>query len=108
MKKLVYLLLTIIIMYSIYFDMTVGTLPHANSQKPAAAVAVVHSDVNIPYFKANVKPGDTLLSIVEHQIKKPLPVPMNDLIHDFQSLNPGQSADKIQIGTTYRFPDYTK
>lgn len=108
MKKLSGLLFIILIIYCIYFDMTVGTLPLVNTQKTAAEVSVISPAASIPFFKATVKPGDTLISIVEHQIKKPLPVPIDSLIRDFQTLNPGQTAEKIQIGNAYRFPDYSR
>jgi hypothetical protein len=107
MKKLVGLLLAGLIIYSIYYDMTVGTLPNAAVQ---TAVTVTETNVkpesNVPYFEASVEPGDTLVTVVEHKMRKPLPVSMGKLIRDFQTLNPGQAADKIQVGKTYRFPFY--
>jgi hypothetical protein len=105
MKKLAGLLLSGLIIYCVYFDMTVGTLPYEHT-KTAVTETIVKPDSNIPYFETSVEPGDTLITIVEHKLRKPLPVSMNKLIHDFQSLNPGQAADKIQIGKTYRFPFY--
>ncbi len=55
-----------------------------------------------------VEPGETLISIVESHIEKSLPVSIDQLIEDFQTLNPGQAPEKIQIGSTYQFPDYSK
>lgn len=107
MKKLVGLLLFILTIYCIYFDLTVGTLPHVNMNSTVTK-AVIKQETGIPYFKVKVNPGDTLISIVEHQIKKPMPVSISDLIRDFQSLNPGVSSEIIRIGKTYRFPDYSK
>ncbi len=105
MKKLVGLLLFILIIYCIYFDMTVGTLPHDHSQK-AVTETIEKPDSTIPYFEASVEPGDTLITIVEHKLGRPLNVSMDKLIRDFQTLNPGQPANQIQIGKTYRFPYY--
>lgn len=111
MKQLVAFLLFILIAYAIYIDLTVGTIPNTHSAKveaePASAI-VKPTETSIPVFEATVKPGDTVISIVEHHIKKPLPVSINDLIDDFLKLNPGKDPEKIQIGTTYLFPDYTK
>ncbi|XJZ26243.1 hypothetical protein ACF5W4_12670 [Bacillota bacterium Lsc_1132] len=107
MKKLFGVLLLLIIIYSVYFDLTTGTLPQGGSQK-AEAVVKTKPVSRIPYFEAKVKPGETVMTIVEHQINKPLPVSIPKLIRDFQSLNRGQAAEKIQIGQTYQFPDYSK
>jgi hypothetical protein len=112
MKKLVGILLSILVIYVIYYDLTVGTLPTSPAQKVDAKVEQVNpsSSLNstIPSFDAKVKPGDTVMSIVEHKINKALPVSIQDLIEDFQTLNEGKSPEKIQIGSTYHFPDYSK
>jgi hypothetical protein len=108
MKNLLILLASFLIIYSIYFDISVGTLPHSDTQKVEAVAKPKLSKTRIPYFEVKVEPGDTLLTIVEHRIKKPLPVSITRLIHDFEVLNPDQSAEKIQIGKSYRFPDYAK
>jgi hypothetical protein len=108
MKNLLILLVSFLIIYSIYFDISVGTLPHPDTQKVEAVAKPKLPKARIPYFEVKVEPGDTLMTIVEHQIKKPLPVSITRLIHDFEELNPDQSAEKIQIGKSYRFPDYAK
>lgn len=110
MKKLFGLLFAILVIYVIYFDLTVGTLPSANSKQVDAKIETVRpqAEPSIPSFEAKVKPGETVISIVEHQIDKPLPVSISALITDFQKLNPGKSPEKIQIGSTYHFPDYSK
>lgn len=105
MKKILGLLLSVLVVYAIYFDLSIGTLPHAISQN---TVATPKPEVNFPYFEEKVEPGETLISIVEHQSEHSLSVPMSDLIHDFKSLNPGQSPNKLEIGKTYRFPEYSK
>lgn len=109
MKKLFGVLFAALVVYSIYFDLTVGTLPSASKVQVAGNIAVTEKpQTAIPSFTAKVKPGETLISIVEHHLGKSLPVSINDLIEDFQQLNPGISAEKIKIGTTYHFPDYSK
>jgi hypothetical protein len=108
MKKLFGFLLSVLIIYVIYFDLTVGTLPTSHTQQMNAKVeTIAKPNTDLPSFSAMVKPGETVISIVEHQIKKPLPVSITDLIEDFQKLNPGQTPEKIQIGSTYHFPDYS-
>jgi hypothetical protein len=109
MKKLFGILLTILVIYVIYYDLTVGTLP-TSTPKPVDAKVEQNtaSKTDLPSFDAKVKPGETVISIVEHKINKSLPVSIPDLIEDFQTLNGGKSAEKIQIGSTYHFPDYSK
>jgi hypothetical protein len=111
MKKLFWLLLSILIIYVVYFDLTVGTLPSTSN---AQVEVNNNTDPNtpspktdIPSFTEKVKPGETVISIVEHQLGKSLPVSISVLIKDFQTLNPGKSPEKIQIGSTYHFPDYS-
>ncbi|WP_251555047.1 LysM peptidoglycan-binding domain-containing protein [Neobacillus muris] len=111
MKKLLGLIIAILIIYVIYFDLTVGTLGLPAAEKTeanAASTVQAKPETDIPAFSAKVKPGETVISIVEHQINKPLPVSISTLIEDFKKLNPGESPEKIQIGTTYHFPDYSK
>jgi hypothetical protein len=110
MKKLFGFLLMVLTIYVIYFDLTVGTLHSSRSQQAIALVETrtLPANTDIPSFEATVQPGDTVISIVEHQLNKPLPFSITDLIEDFRKLNPDQTPDKIQIGSTYHFPDYSK
>ncbi|MFJ7729726.1 hypothetical protein ACIQXV_26945 [Neobacillus sp. NPDC097160] len=110
MKKLFGFLFVILVIYVIYFDLTVGTLPASKSKQVDAKVETTvtkEHKSDIPSFDAEVQPGETVISIVEHELKKPLPVSITDLIEDFRKLNPGQTPEKIQIGSTYQFPDYS-
>jgi hypothetical protein len=109
MKNFFGILLLFLILYVIYFDLTVGTLPNAHTQKVDAVTENVGKPLKgMPAFAAKVKPGETAITIVEHHINKPIPVSITDLIEDFRQLNPGQRPEKIQIGATYQFPDYSK
>jgi hypothetical protein len=109
MKRIFLFLFGLLTIYVIYIDLTAGTLPKDESQVPEQIVATMAVPENaIAAFEAEVEPGETLISIVEGHIKKPLPVSIDELIGDFKSLNPGQSPEKIQIGASYQFPDYSK
>ncbi|MFJ5715385.1 LysM peptidoglycan-binding domain-containing protein [Neobacillus sp. NPDC093127] len=110
MKQLFGFLFAILIIYVIYFDLTVGTLPASFTQQhvDAKVETTVKSKTDLPSFDAKVKPGETVISIVEHKINKPLPVSISHLIDDFRKLNPDQTPEKIKIGSTYHFPDYSK
>jgi hypothetical protein len=110
MKKLIGFILTVLIIYVIYIDLTVGTLPSTLTQQVDAKIETPKKQLtpDMPSFEAKVEPGETVISIVEHQLDKSLPVSINDLIEDFRKLNPGETPEKIQIGSTYHFPDYSK
>ncbi|MCM3692408.1 hypothetical protein [Neobacillus niacini] len=109
MKRIFLFLFGLLTIYVIYIDLTAGTLPKDEAQVPEQTVATMAVPENsIAAFEAEVEPGETLISIVEGHIKKPLPVSIDELIGDFKSLNPGQSPEKIQIGASYQFPDYSK
>jgi len=110
-KKLFGFLLAVLIIYVIYIDLTVGTLPSTLTQQVDAKIEVPskpQQKTAIPSFEAKVEPGETVISIVEHQLDKSLPVSISELIGDFRKLNPGETPEKIQIGSTYHFPDYSK
>ncbi|WML30688.1 hypothetical protein RCG24_01875 [Neobacillus sp. OS1-32] len=108
MKKLVGVLLAVLVIYVIYFDLTVGTLPSSAVSHAAVDKTIQKPQTDRAYFDSKVKPGQTVISIVEHQLGKSLPVSITDLINDFKALNEGLSPEKIQIGSTYHFPDYSK
>ncbi|WP_456274023.1 hypothetical protein [Bacillus sp. AK031] len=112
MKKLYIFLVIMIVSYSIYYDLKAGSLP-----KVAEVTVTVHNQpsheneepvqANSPeYFTVKVKSGDTILSLMEQQLDGPLPVPIDQLITDFEILNEGQSPHEIQIGRSYKLPNY--
>ncbi|WP_042355037.1 LysM peptidoglycan-binding domain-containing protein [Bacillus rubiinfantis] len=108
MKKLLGLLFAILLIYVIYIDLTVGTLPSAATiGQEFTSERATNQPAGIPSFEAKVKPGETVMTIVEKHLGKPLPVPISELIADFSKLNPGKTPEKIQIGATYQFPDYS-
>ncbi|MCM3566599.1 hypothetical protein [Neobacillus mesonae] len=112
MKKLLGFLFAVLVIYVIYIDLTVGTLPSYSAVNPNQETSVSENTPKIktviPSFNAEVKPGQTVISIVEHQLGKSLPVSISQLINDFKKLNPDKDPEKIQIGITYHFPDYSK
>lgn len=108
MKRILLPLFGLLILYVVYIDLTEGTLPGiAINQAEVTTKAVTNQDPEIAAFEAEVEPGETLISIVENHLDKPLPVSIDELIKDFEALNPGQSPEKIKIGSSYQFPDYS-
>ncbi len=116
MIRLFVVVLIFITIYSIYYDLSAGTIP----QPATPATAVVPTTLNTEaeaetkkqhssekmYIEVEVKAGDTVLTIAEKIANKPIPVSITQLVEDFEQMNEGITPEKIQIGKTYKFPVY--
>lgn len=107
MRKWTSILAALLIVYTAYHDVTKGTLVHKQA-KTVHAQQEKTKGASLPYQIVEIKAGDTLLSLIEQRQKGPLPVPMETLIRDFESLNPGVKATALQIGKSYKIPVYRK
>lgn len=96
MKKILLFIGFCLVIYSIYFDINVGTLPTYSENMDK-------TDEN--YYNIKVEPGDTVLSVVEKK-EGTLPVPIDQIIEDFTLLNDGINPEEIKIGRSYRFKNY--
>ncbi|MHC0035897.1 hypothetical protein [Pseudoneobacillus sp. C159] len=104
MGKFIGTLIGLFVAFIIFFDLTNGTLPQTKeTQEPIE----VMGNVTLPFFKRKIVAGDTVLSVIENNLKAPIPVSIDQVVSDFVKLNEGASPNKIQIGKTYRFPDYS-
>lgn len=100
--------------FSIYYDLSNGTIPIANEQQATPVMTTpslteepeMESDSNATYIEVEVKAGDTVLTVAERIANKPIPVSITQLVEDFQVLNEGMKPEKIQVGRTYKFPLY--
>ena len=113
MKRFLGFIAFILVIYVIYFDLTTGTLPITIEATTTEKTESSHEPVeknkeaaSIDYFEIKVKSGDTVLSIIEGHLNASLPVPIEQVITDFKSLNNGLDPKKIQLGKTYKFPNY--
>ena len=104
MKRLFGILLTVMVLYAIYYDLSQGTLPVDTAEK--STIEKTNPVPGLPYFEAKVVAGDTVLSILEDRYHHSIPVPISDIATDFRQLNNGQSPQEIQPGKTYKFPIY--
>ena len=105
MKRLFGILLTAIVLYAIYHDLSDGTLPVTTNEE-TTPIKEINSLPNVPYFKKKVIAGDTVLSILEDRYDHSIPVPISDVVTDFRQLNNGLSPQEIQTGKSYKFPIY--
>ncbi|MFC7783265.1 MULTISPECIES: hypothetical protein [unclassified Rossellomorea] len=120
MKRMAIFFGIIILLYSVYYDLNKGTLrllyneatvataqPQVNqTSSPAPLESPSEEDPSsISYVEMEVKPGDTVLSLVEDLLDGSMPVSIERVITDFEELNDVPPA-KIQIGKTYKIPNY--
>lgn len=112
MKRLFVSLLVTLIVYIIYVDLSIGTIPNTNN-KTIESIKV-DSKVNhteetvIASFSKTAEQGDTVLSIIEAQLEGAIPVPIEKVVNDFIILNEGKKPEEIHAGKIYLFPDYSK
>lgn len=108
LKRLVVAFITVLVLYVIYYDLTKGSITLPEEQTEEQAVPASNTSSKIPFSEEVVKPGDTVISIVEKNSNHPLPVSISKVISDFQKLNDGTNPVEIQIGKQYKFPTYKK
>lgn len=104
MKKIIAFLLTATIGYSIYHDITNGTLEVYSTNN-----TLLEDNAEIetsPFIAIAVQPGDTVLSVVEQLQQAPLSASISQVTNDFMQLNKGTRPEDIQVGKTYKFPVY--
>ncbi|WP_108670784.1 hypothetical protein [Peribacillus acanthi] len=112
MKKFIGTILFLLVVYVLYYDLSIGTLPAAapktsedSSNKVKQEEKQVRPIKEMNYVEVTVKPGDTLLSIIEKREGK-LSQSIPKIIDDFILLNNGLAPDQIQMGKKYKIPTY--
>ncbi|WP_062104675.1 hypothetical protein [Bacillus niameyensis] len=104
MKRLIISIVSLVVIYSVYHDLTAGTIP--------ASSAIVQTNLEEqktaldPFIELEIASGDTVISIMEERLAGPLPIPISQLVKDFERLNNGTKPEQIQIGKSYKFPIY--
>ncbi|WP_227934966.1 hypothetical protein [Alkalihalobacillus deserti] len=117
MKRMGTIFIILVILYSTYYDLTVGTLPNglteaaeAITDEEATSTNIAEEETTIleldPFQEVTVEPGHTVLSIVEHLHEGTIKATIQEIVYDFQELNGGIRPEEIQIGETYLFPVY--
>lgn len=105
MTRILTIFLFLFLAFTIYYDLTTGSLP-AKSIQPHQEVPT--AEATIDFTHVLVQPGDTVLSIYEHLLDgKENTISIAQLIDDFEALNPSTKASQIKIGVTYKFPLYS-
>jgi hypothetical protein len=105
MKKFLTGCFILLVLYVVAYDLKIGTLPQ--TQPANASVITKTKVVTSKYQQYEVKPGDTLISVVE-KLNANNDYSIVTMIKDFKTLNPKSNPENIQIGKTYKFPLYKK
>ncbi|WP_066049714.1 hypothetical protein [Robertmurraya korlensis] len=110
MKRLFLFLLVTLILYIIYVDLSIGTIPNNQTVESIEvdSKTIQVEETVIPSFSRTVEQGDTVLSIIETELEGAVPVPIEKIVNDFILLNKGKKPEEIQAGKSYLFPDYSK
>ncbi|AKL85190.1 YqfZ [Bacillus atrophaeus UCMB-5137] len=98
MKRLIFLISSIFVIFIIFYDVKIGTIPFQDL--PVYAVSAKTSEQEAAYKTVTVKKGDTVMSIVGNAGSP------DEIVRDFEALNPNVKASSIQAGTAYKFPVY--
>lgn len=109
MRKILYFFGVLLVIYIIFFDLNVGTIPTKHiasvaTESKSKSIKTTNSDQK--FEKIQVKNGDTVLGIIE-EINPDFDQPISQLTKDFSKLNNGLSPTKIQAGKAYKFPVYS-
>ncbi|RBW70538.1 LysM peptidoglycan-binding domain-containing protein [Bacillus taeanensis] len=107
MKNLLKISLVGLLLYTIYYDLNIGTLPQPTtaSVQKIENPREIKSEQQMTYKEAAVQSGDTVLTIIE-KLNGELTVSINKVVQDFEQLNHGTKPEHIQPGKTYKFPIY--
>ncbi|MEH7734049.1 hypothetical protein [Bacillus pumilus] len=100
MRRIIFLLISLFVLFIIFFDLKNGTIPV--EEDPAVPANAFQTPEKKAYKNVTVKQGETVVSIV-HTSK-----PLDEVIEDFEELNQGVKANEIRAGSTYKFPVYKR
>ena len=93
----------ILLILSLYNDIKKET--HYNLSESPSMDKNIHN--NIPVVKIKIKPGDTILSVSEKLNGENLNhIKIEEIIEDFNSVNPEVSTIELTPGLSYFFPLY--
>ncbi|RSK27862.1 hypothetical protein EJF36_13785 [Bacillus sp. HMF5848] len=117
MKKLLFVLISLFLAWVIYVDLSKGTIPltpllttnsppQTSEMRDDQGMDIDASNTDNTYKAVHVQSGDTVLTIVERLHDEQLPISIQQVIEDFENLNPGVQANNIQTNKTYYFPLY--
>jgi hypothetical protein len=107
MKRFMFVCLFLLVLYTMYYDLRVGTLPYMSEATPASVQSEAQEEESAHVKKVKIAAGQTVLSVVEH-LNQSVEVSIEKIVADFKRLNPGVNPNDIQTGKVYAFPIYSE
>ncbi|KAF1679609.1 MULTISPECIES: LysM peptidoglycan-binding domain-containing protein [Bacillus] len=98
MKRVIFVCSVVFILFILFYDLKIGTIPIQDL--PVYKASAKTAPQGQAFKTVKVKPGDTVMSIVGTADSP------DDIVKDFEALNPNVKANTIQAGTAYKFPVY--
>ncbi|GAA0443229.1 hypothetical protein GCM10008983_20520 [Lentibacillus halophilus] len=105
MKRFILYMFIILLVISIYKDMTTGILPDTSSK---LTTDNTHETEKLTVVRVKAGKGDTVLSIVESINELNNQVAVSKILDDFRSINPDTDPFHVKSGEYYFFPLYKK
>ncbi|UTR09390.1 hypothetical protein MM300_16000 [Evansella sp. LMS18] len=113
MRPVLVLAIIILFIISAYYDLNNGTIPDNHYESNNTTENTEEKKDEHPentsgqdYLEVIVEPGHTVYGIVRALHDTELTIPPYIVTEDFELLNPGTEAHRIQTGQAYRFPVY--
>ncbi|MEI3611696.1 hypothetical protein [Pseudogracilibacillus sp. SO30301A] len=103
-KKICLYICIILLILSLYNDIQKGTNNKTNESSTMDDQGI---NKNIPVVKIKVEAGDTILSVSEELNGEKLnQIKIEDILDDFNSVNPEVTTIELTPGMYYYFPTY--
>ncbi|MDG5788766.1 hypothetical protein QA612_14940 [Evansella sp. AB-P1] len=110
MRPIIGLAIIILLIVSVYYDLSVGTIPQSSASNLTNEIKEtddLQEDKIVPYQEVIVEAGQTVYGIVQAlHADQGISTPPHLVVEDFEALNPNTKAHEIIIGHSYRFPLY--
>lgn len=106
-KRLIFYLIIILLIISLYKDLTIGT-PFINDSKSNHIQQIYPKDEQnkLPAIQVRAQHGDTVLSITEQINDQLLELNIEQIMSDFKKMNQNIDPFNLQTDTIYYFPVY--
>lgn len=106
MKKIIFPILIILLMISIYKDLTLGTTISNLDHDTVEHAKQTEITQDFHAIKVKIEQGDTFISVMEQLNPNLEKINMEQLVDDFSYLNPTEDPDHLQLHHYYFFPQY--
>ncbi|MGG3623802.1 LysM domain-containing protein [Bacillus gobiensis] len=111
MKRIIIVVSLVFLSFIVYYDLSRGTNPipqEKQQEEPKIQPVSSQAEEGSVFQTHTVKKGETVFSIVDQKSGGSPPISAEQIVEDFERLNPETKANLIQSGKVYKFPVYDK